>query len=162
MSETYTHWRRLLNLNYLGAHSLVKGKDLIVEIEKVLKENIKDHTGQNEDKTVLYFKGQKPMILNSTNGKTIQNLYDTPYIEEWIGKKITLYATKIKAFGDWTDCLRIRKSIPLVVLPELTPLHEKWEDAAMALTKKSATIEQIKKKYTITPENEKLLCVNLK
>ena len=33
----------------------------------------------------------KPMIVNSTNAKTIEKLYKTPYIEEWKGRKIQLF-----------------------------------------------------------------------
>lgn len=157
-----THWRKLNNPNYLGAYSLEKGKDLTVEIEKVVKENLKDVTGVNEEATVAYLKGQKPMILNSTNCKIINRMYDTPYIEEWVGKKITVYAAKIKAFGETMEALRIREVIPLVELPELTPDSPKWEDAAAAVRLKNTTIKAIKKHYTLTKANEKLLCENSK
>lgn len=52
------------------------------------------------------------MILNRTNSKTITAIYDTPFVEEWIGKKIQLFAKKVDAFGVMTDGLRIRDFIP--------------------------------------------------
>lgn len=158
MSESLTHWKKLNNPNYLGAYSLEKGKDLIVEITHVVKENLKDHTGKNEDATVAYLKGHKPMILNSTNCKIIEVIYGTPYIEEWSGCKITLYAAKIKAFGEEMEALRIRKNIPLVQLKELVPGTDKWNGAIKSIKSKDTTIQEIKKFYSISPENEKTLC----
>ena len=41
--------------------------------------------------------------------------------------------------------------------PELTPKHPKWNDALKAVREKKTSIEQIKKAYILTIENEKLL-----
>ena len=96
-----THWKKLDNPNYIGAYSLMDGevKDLTVIIEKVITEEVKSDRGKEVCK-VAYLKGQKPLILNATNSKIIQSIYDTPYIEDWKGKEITLYVARIKAFGD--------------------------------------------------------------
>jgi hypothetical protein len=42
--------------------------------------------------------------------------------------------------------------------PELTPEHPEWNNAKMALDFNNTTIEQIKRNYTLSPENEALLC----
>ena len=52
------------------------------------------------------------MILNVTNCKTIAKIYDSPYIEDWIGKYITVYSAKVKAFGETVEALRIRPKVP--------------------------------------------------
>ena len=53
------------------------------------------------------------MIMNKTNCKIIEKIYGTPYIEDWIGKKIQIYVQKgVKAFGEIVDALRIREQIP--------------------------------------------------
>lgn len=39
-------------------------------------------------------------------------MYGTPYIEEWNGKKVQIFATMVKAFGEETDALRIRPTAP--------------------------------------------------
>ena len=41
-------------------------------------------------------------------------MYDTPYIEDWSGKYISIYIAKVKAFGDTVDALRIRSKVPTV------------------------------------------------
>jgi hypothetical protein len=41
----------------------------------------------------------------------IADLYG-PETDQWTGKKITLYATNVKAFGKKEDAIRIRTAIP--------------------------------------------------
>lgn len=108
-----THWKKLKNNNYIGAYTLEPGCDLILTIKAVVKDNIVGEDGKKEQGTLLYFNEiDKPMVLNSTNAKTIVAIYGTPYVEEWVGKKIQLYATKVKAFGEMVEALRIRKFVP--------------------------------------------------
>lgn len=101
------------NYNYLGAYSLTAGKDMIVTIKETKTETVKNNKGENETCFICYFTDSpKPMILNKTNCKAIEKLYGTPFIEEWVGKKIQLYSTMVRAFGTETDCLRIRDFKP--------------------------------------------------
>ena len=99
-------------------------------------------------------RGQKPFILNRTNAKTITKIYNSPYIEDWQGKQITLFASTCKMAGDIVECLRIREIAPQ--LPELkkdTPEFEKCKTGI----KNGFTIEQVKSKYNVSKEIEKLL-----
>jgi len=52
-----------------------------------------------------------PMVLNITNTKMIASLYGDLY-DNWVGKNIQVYATKVKAFGSVTTALRVRPIIP--------------------------------------------------
>jgi len=155
-----THWKKLDNPNYLGAYSLLDGetKELTVTIEKVVVEKVKSQRGE-EDCKVAYIKGQKPMILNVTNCRIIEDIYGTPYIQDWIGKQVTLYVAKIKVHGDDMEALRIKKEAPK--LPELNANHSKWSGAIDALAKGTVTIEEIKKKYTLTDKSEEILKTEL-
>lgn len=49
-----------------------------------------------------------------------------------------------------------------VVKETFDPTHKAWSKAIEALKSGSVTIEQIKTKYDISPENEKLLCATSK
>lgn len=112
-----THWKKLENPDYLGAYALEPGKDLIVTIKSVGQEEVYNPSNNKKETcTVAHFveKGIKPMILNVTNNKTISKLYDTPYIEDWVGKRIAIYIAKVKAFGETVEALRIRKQIPII------------------------------------------------
>ena len=111
--EQKTHWKKLNNYDYLGAYSLEPGQDMILTINVVKNEIVKGPDGKKEQCMVMTFmEKQKPMIVNATNAKMIQKLYKTPYIEEWIGRKIQLYVEMVKAFGDTVEALRIRPYIP--------------------------------------------------
>lgn len=108
-----THWKRLINPDYLGAYSLEPGKDMVLTIKSVVREMIIGVEGKKSEETVIHFaEPQKPMILNRTNQKTIQKVYKTPYIEDWAGKRIQLYSAEVKAFGEVVDALRIRPFPP--------------------------------------------------
>jgi len=107
------HWKNFLDKDYLGSHNLEKGEELLVTIDKFEgEEQVKGTDGKAQEKPVLYFKEDVPkMILNITNGNTISALYGS-HPDGWIGKKIQIFATPVKAFGKVQDALRIRDVIP--------------------------------------------------
>lgn len=152
-----THFKKLRNPDYLGSWDLTDQdgnyKNRVLTIKEVKKEMVHDGKGGKDDCVTVLFQESKPMIMNSTNLKTIHKTLDTPYIEDWVGKKIEVTVEKVKAFGEIHDALRVVKNIL-----ELTPKHPKWKGAKEALAAGTVTIEQIKKSYTISPENEKLIC----
>lgn len=110
---TGTHWKKNFNYNFLGAYSIEEGNDLILTIKDTKTELVKNQKGEEEPCFTCYFvENPKPMILNKTNCKQIEKLFGTPMIEDWKGKKIQLYSARISAFGQETDCLRVRDFRP--------------------------------------------------
>lgn len=108
-----THWKKLSNTDYIGAYALDPGKDLILTVKSVSEENVVGADGKKEDCIIVRFREPvKPMILNATNAKSIQKLAKSPYIEDWAGMRIQLYAAKVKAFGEVVEALRIRDFLP--------------------------------------------------
>ena len=108
-----THWKKLINPDYLGAYSLDPGKDIVLTIGTVKKEMITGADGKKEECIVCHWQeNEKPMILNSTNCKTISKLLKTPYIERWSGHRIQIGAEVVSAFGEKVEALRVRKSLP--------------------------------------------------
>jgi len=150
-----THWKKLHNPDYLGAYSL-DTPTMVVEIKRVEKKEIIGSEGKKDEAIVAQLIGQKPMILNATNCKTIASLYGN-YIEDWAGKQITLFIANVKAYGTTVEALRVESKVPKSGLPELTPSHPKWNDAKSSI-QNGFTVEQIRVKYQVSPENEKLLC----
>ena len=111
MSET--HWKRLINPDYLGAYSLDPGKDIVLTIGTVKKEMITGTGGKKEECIVCrWLENEKPMILNVTNCKTISKLLGTPYIEQWSGHRIQIGQDVTKLAGEVVECLRVRKHLP--------------------------------------------------
>lgn len=114
MTQQITHWKKLNNPDYLGSYDFQPNEERLVTIKNVVQENVFNPTNQKKEIcTVCHFQEDyKPMILNTTNCKMISELHNTPYIENWVNKKIVLHVQKIKAFGKLTDALRVKKEIP--------------------------------------------------
>lgn len=153
-----THWKKLSNPNYLGAYALSPDSDMVVTIQRAVNEDVIGNNGKKEECLVLHFaeKDVKPMILNVTNAKTIERIYETPYIEDWKGKKIQLFIAQVNAFGETVDALRIRPKAPQGK-PEMTPDNPKWDEAVANVAKNPKIINAIKKHYILTAEYEELL-----
>jgi len=155
---TLTHYKKLQNPDYIGAYALMNGDEsteLTVTIRSVSNQQITGADGKKEECTVAVLEGQKPMILNATNLKSITKVLGTPFIEQWSGRQITLYVKKVKAFGDVVDALRVRET---VIKESLTPNHPKWNDAKAAIKAGTVTVDQIQKKYVVSPQHLTDLC----
>lgn len=150
---TKTHWKKLNNPDYLGAYSLDKNgkyEDLVVTIDSVKNEEIVGADGKKEVCIVARMKGQKPMILNATNCKTLTKLFKSPHIEDWCGKQITLFVSQVKAFGDFHDALRIRPVLPAAPAatgPDLSKLKDDLQ--------RCTTLEELRKFWEGLTPNEK-------
>ena len=106
-----THWKKMTNTNYFGSWDLPEGKDMIVRIIEIRQEMVQNAQGR-EEKAVAVIEGQKPLILNTTNMKSIAKALGTPYVEEWAGRKVQLYSEKVAAFGEITEAVRVRDFDP--------------------------------------------------
>lgn len=113
-----THWKKMTNPDYLGAYALNPGEEKTLTISVVKHELVTGTDGKKEECIVAHFvENEKPMIMNKTNLKSIAKLYKTPYIEDWQGKKITIYIDKVKAFGEIVEALRIKNVMPKAQQP---------------------------------------------
>lgn len=155
MSEAKTHWKRLMNPDYIGAYFLPPGEDVTVTIDYVVREQITGTGGKKEECTVAHLRGVKPFILNATNSKSIARLYGN-YIEDWAGKQITIYATTTKMGGETVECLRVRPKVAVRVSPAITT--ERFEKALESIAAGQYTAEQLRKSFNLTTEqSDKLL-----
>lgn len=112
-----THWRKIIDTNYLGSFDLDNGahgyNEMQVTIKDVKRETVKTQQGSSTE-LVLHFEGDtKPMILNVTNSKTISKLLKTDYIEEWVGNEILIGVDNVKAFGEVMPAIRVRNRLPV-------------------------------------------------
>jgi len=157
MSEK-THWKRLMNPDYIGAYSLNEGEDLTVKIDYVVREMITGTGGKKEECTVAHLVAQKPFILNATNSKSIARLYG-PYIEDWAGKPITIYASTTKLAGDTVECLRIRPVVAKRQPPKIT--DERMKVALDEIKKGNYTAEKLCGNFALTQDQEAWLTQDL-
>jgi hypothetical protein len=126
-----SHWKTLFPSLYLGAHDL-QGRDVALTIRRVVAEEVKTEKG-SERKAIVYFvetgkkakpgEEEKRLVLNKTNAKTVASLYGSE-MNDWMGKRITLFPTIVDAFGEKREALRIRP-----VPPAPAPSPETKEEA---------------------------------
>lgn len=97
--------------DYLSAPEL-KGKDCIITIQAILKEQVQMSDGGKQSKLIMRIVGTpKKLVVNKTNADSIAQLYGTK-AELWAGKRITIYPTTCMAFGDMVECIRVREVEP--------------------------------------------------
>jgi len=109
-----THWKKLTNPDYLGAYAFQPGEEKTVTIKAVKRELVYNPSGSGKEEcTVVYFaEDVKPLILNVTNAKAITKLWNSPFIEDWPGRRITLKVKKVSAFGEMVDAVRVSPTRP--------------------------------------------------
>lgn len=150
--QTKTHWKRLVNPDFIGAYALNPDEDLTVTIDYVRREEIVGTGGKKEECTVAHLVGHKPLILNATNSKSIHKLYG-PYIEEWAGKQITLFASTAKLAGDVVECLRIRPNVARQTKPKIMP--DRLKKAIASIVAGQYTTEKLRAQFDLTDAQEK-------
>lgn len=134
-----THWKKLDNPDYIGAYAFQPGEEKVVTIRSVNREVVTGAEGKKEECTVVHFaENEKPLILNSTNGKMIQKIAGTGYIEQWIGVRIILRVEAVKAFGDVVDAVRVSRKKPPQPEKPAVPVCADCGKAISAYGKQSA------------------------
>ena len=113
MAERLTgDYRKYLDKKYLGSWDVPDDGDLILTIDHAERNEVQNERGK-EMKTVLYFvEDYKPMILNTVNPERISKALGSTHIEDWEGKRISIYTERVNAFGGVKDALRIRDYPP--------------------------------------------------
>lgn len=159
-----SHWRANFKDSdkYLGAVDLwddqKKGyTPVVVTIEKFF---VDDMVGQMGKETKVFAKlkeYKKPMVVNVTNFKRLQKLFDTVEQETYIGKPIALTVEKVSSPEGKVDALRF-SSRPPVVKSNKQPLPDDALPKAIASIQKGATtVENIQAKYDVSPQQLKQL-----
>jgi hypothetical protein len=158
-TETKTHWKMLIDPRFIGAYALPNGDDLTVTIEFVQLETITMMGGKKEDHSIMHIVGNKPMILNATNSKSIHKLYG-PFIEDWAGKQITLFASTAKMGGELVECLRIRPSVPKREKERINA--DRLKSAIEQIKAGSYTVEKLRAKFSLTADQETIIQDSMK
>ncbi len=106
-------WRDFFDTNYLASWD-IEG-DTTVTIVKAMYEEVTGEKGRKDKCLVIYFdEFENGMIVNVTNSKTIQKMYNELQPAKWIGKKITLYVDpNVSIKGEKVGGLRIRPVPPM-------------------------------------------------
>ena len=117
MSEK-VHWKKVVSdPTYIGEADFEPGEEKVLTIASInAKETIVTNEGKSTKAVVHWVEKEKSMILNVARAKAIQKVTGTPYMDEWIGKKVQLYIdNKVKAFGEIVSAVRVRPFAPKMV-----------------------------------------------
>lgn len=94
----------------------LQGKDVTLTIKRASLEMMGQGV-EKEQKLVIWFeRTEKGLIMNRTNATVITNLHGKE-TDDWIGKRIIIYATSVTAFGKKHDVIRIRERVPAAPIP---------------------------------------------
>lgn len=103
--------------------SYLKAEDIgtqqpVVAIDRVEMEKIGDET-----KPILYFVGKdKGFVLNRTNANMISDLLGTDETDDWYGKRVRLFVTKVEFQGRRVPAIRIKEAPAAAARPQPEPV----------------------------------------
>lgn len=112
MSGLPKHALLLFPSDYLRGPDL-DGKEHVLTIKKIVANHrLLGSDGNEKQRPVISFEETaKMLVLNKTNSKVLTKLYG-PNPRDWLNKKILIGTSKVKAFGEIHDALRVRPNIP--------------------------------------------------
>jgi len=159
-------YRKSTHLASVDVDSIIaeKGKCILTIKEAYFAKGV-DVSGTKKDGYFLEFEEEvNPMVANSTNRMKIAtivknqkglNTVDSRNIGNWVGLKIQLIVdNNVKMMGQVVDGIRVVEAIEL---PILTDKHPKFKAVKDAVKSGQYTIEQVRTKYQVSNEIEKLL-----
>ncbi len=119
MSTKKHHYKSMTNPDFLGSWDFEEGENRTLIINSVKEGEVVGDGGKKDKCVVAYFTTGLPMVLNMTNMKAITIAHGTPYIEDWVGKSVSVHVEQVKAFGDIWDALRISTTAPVKAKPKV-------------------------------------------
>ena len=162
MNGKKTHYRKAFNSPYLSSADITEPTVLTIQKVQLLPDQTKktkDHfnTAFFVEKEIRSDEVLKPMILNATNSRTLKNLTGSPFLDDWNNVAVTIYVDKNIRFGRNTvEGMRISTEPPRIQKPSLEPDTPAWGHA-IAAYKRDGSLDAVKKRMSISAENEKAL-----
>ncbi len=164
-TEAYEHCKAVFDSKYMGVEALSShNQKITLTIKSITNGSEKGSDGSNVKGRVIHFEENEPWIKPLWCGKhqcdliieAFKKKYGTnaKYHHFWIGEKVQLGACVETWFGKTEEYLRILPKLPVLTLPTLVPTDEKsWTGAVNYIVSGEGTIEDIKSKRTMLPEN---------
>jgi hypothetical protein len=163
MSTEKTHYRKAFDSPYLSAADIVEPTVLTVKCVKLEKDKTKKtpdlfNTAYFVEREIRRGEALKPMILNSTNSKTMKGLTGSAFIDDWNDVRITVYVDHNVRFGKETvEGLRISPHAPEAAPKPLTPQMTKaWANAKGAY-RRDGNLDAVLERVTMSDEHQRQL-----
>ena len=97
-----------MKLSKLFPSRFLKAEDCDPPIQDTITDVRQELVGGEDVKPVVYLRNNKPLVLNKTNGVTIEALADTDETDEWAGVEMECYADRTDLRGKRVPCVRVR------------------------------------------------------
>lgn len=156
-----THYRKAFDSPYLSSADIVEPTTLTVKhvrLEGDKTKKTKDHfnTAHFVETEIRAGEKLKPMILNASNSKTMKQLTNSAFIDDWNGVRITVYVDHNVKFGkDMVEGLRISPHAPERRV--LTPESKRAWTAALAAFKRDGDLRQVLARVDMSQEHQEQL-----
>jgi len=105
-----TDYRQFFDKPTLRAYDL-QGRDVVVTIAAVKQGSAKNKDGERKMPALFFVGKSKPLLLNATNGKTIESMYGKNP-KGWLNKQLVIYPTVVPMGPERVDAIRIRPTPP--------------------------------------------------
>jgi hypothetical protein len=160
------HWRANFKESdkYLGAVDLWDDqkknyKQVVVHVEKFFQDEMVGQMGKERKVFAKLKEFTKPMVVNVTNFKRLQKLFDSVEQDLFVGKPIALGVEKVSSPEGKVDALRFSSRAPQVQAANKKPAlpDDSLPRAIASITSKAMSIKSILDKYTVTAEQRKAL-----
>jgi hypothetical protein len=142
--QKLTHYRAQLEREHLGQADLADGfggwREATVEIAEVpiLFRPRKPKRGEKQNKYLFRFVGKRKTWLSGPATQEVIAAMHGPFLERWVGKRITLYVDESIMFGkNKVGGIRVRPMIPRGPVTE-DPLDEPIDEAGAAAREAAA------------------------
>ena len=154
-----THYRKAFDSPYLSSADIVE--PTVLTIKHVRLETDRTKKTKDEFNTAHFVEAEirrgeklKPMILNASNSKTLKGLTGSPFIEDWVNVRITVYVDPAVRFGKETvEGLRISPHAP-EQRKTLTPAMKKAWANAKAAFHRDGNLNAVLEHMDMTPEHQ--------
>lgn len=155
-----THYRKAFNSPYLSSADIVEPtvltiSDVRFEPDKTRKTKDYFNTAYFAEKEIRPGEALKPMILNAINSRTMKDLAESHFLEDWNNVPVTIYVDPNVRFGRETvEGLRISTTRANTQKPELTPTQSKRWAHAVAAYKRDGKLDAVLEHVRISDENQ--------
>ena len=149
-----THYRKAFDSPYLSSADIVEPtvltvRAVILEADKTKKTKDLFNTAYFVESEIRPGEKLKPMILNAGNSKTMKQLTNSAFIDDWQNVRITVYVDGHVRFGKETvEGLRISPHAP--EKKYLTPENVKAWNNAKSAYKRDGNLDAVTSRINIS------------
>lgn len=161
MAETKTHYRKAFDTPYLSSADIIEPTVLTIsraalESDKTKKSKDVFNTAYFEEREIRPGEKLKPMILNATNSKMLKSITGSPFLEDWVGVKVTVFVDKNVRFGkESVEGLRLAPA--RITKPSLTPDKAQAWNNAKAAYMRDGNLEAVMQRMDISESHRQQL-----